>query len=331
MKAVIYTRKGNVATGALADPQPDDVEVLIRVRASGICHTDIDVLHGRYGEGTFPLVPGHEFAGEVVAIGGGVTNLAPGDRVVVDPNLSCGTCAACRRGRANLCGTLGAYGVTQNGGFAELCVVRASHAIPIGDMPFEMAALAEPMGCVLNGIGAVTPQAEDHALIYGAGPIGLLLAIALRTAGLKRISVADVDADRIALAESFGFDGVAVGSTALSGLRRGVNIAIDATGKTQVANGLVDMVANGGRVLFFGVCPPDEKITVSPHELFRRQITLAGTHSLNHNIPQALAAITAYGRGIANLVSHRVPLADVPAFLTGPVTGPRLKVQAVSE
>lgn len=331
MQAVLYTAKGDVTFATLPDPQPGEGEVLIHVRASGVCHTDIDVLHGRYGEGTFPLVPGHEFAGDVVALGDGVKNLNIGDRVVVDPNLSCGTCAACRKGRANLCETLGAYGVTQNGGFADYCIVRATHAFPVGDMPFDIAALAEPMGCVLNGIGAIAPQPEDHALIYGAGPIGLLLAIALRTAGVSRISVADVDDDRAALAETFGFDGLAVGSTALSSLRRNVDIVIDATGKTQVANGLIDMVANGGRALFFGVCPPDQQIAVSPHALFRRQITLAGTHSLNHNIPQALAAISAYGDGIANLISHRVPLSEISAFLNGSASGPRLKVQAIFE
>ena len=98
-------------------------------------------------------MPGHEYSGIVEEVGEAVTTVSVGDRVVVDPNVSCGHCRACRRGLRNLCETLQAYGVTANGGFAEQSVVSASNIVPIGDMPFNLAALAEPLGCVLNGIG----------------------------------------------------------------------------------------------------------------------------------------------------------------------------------
>lgn len=123
MKAVTYPAKGKVAFRDLAEPEPAAGEALIRVRAAGICHTDIDVLHARYGSGAFPLVPGHEFAGEIVALGPDVTGFAIDDRVVVDPNLSCGICRSCQRGRENLCVSLGAYGVSVNGGFAPFSTV----------------------------------------------------------------------------------------------------------------------------------------------------------------------------------------------------------------
>jgi threonine dehydrogenase-like Zn-dependent dehydrogenase len=330
MKAVNYPSAGSVALADLPDPEPGPGEALIAVHASGICHTDIDVLHARYGPGAFPVVPGHEDAGEVIGVGAGVTGVSVGDRVVVDPNISCGTCRACRQGMSNLCETLGAYGVTCNGGFAELSVVRVENLVPIGEMPYEIAALAEPMGCALNGVTAVAPDAGDEALIFGAGPIGLLIGMALKTRNLSQVTFADIDPNRLELAESFGFTSVAVGSAELAAMRHAKDLTVDATGNARVAAELIGYTANGGSCLFFGVCAPDARIEVAPFEIFRRQLTLAGTHSLNHNIPEALSAIRAYGPGIAGLVSHRLSLEEVAETLSGKAPSGSLKIQAVS-
>jgi 2-desacetyl-2-hydroxyethyl bacteriochlorophyllide A dehydrogenase len=328
MKAVVYTGKGRVAFRDLPNPQPQQGDVLLRVRTSGLCHTDIDVLHARYGDGAFPLVPGHEFAGEIVALGPDANGLSVGDRVVVDPNLSCGTCRACLRGRENLCASLGAYGVSSHGGFAEYVAVDARNLYPICDLPFDQAALAEPMGCVLNGVSALTPRPADEALIIGAGPIGLLLAIALRTRGVERITLSDIDLARLDLARTFGFDAIENGGTAMAARRRSMDICVDATGRADVAASLVDFTADGGSALFFGVCAPDARITISPFEVFRRQLRLLGTHSLNRNIPDALAAIRSHGPDIERLVSHRLPLAGIAEVIALGAPKGSLKIQA---
>lgn len=171
--------------GTMPDPVAGSGEVVIAVRASGICHTDIEVMRGNYGNSAFPIVPGHEYAGEIIALGAEVTGLKIGDRVVVDPNVECGRCAACRRGWAHLCETLGAYGVTVNGGFAEKSVVRSQAVHRIGQMSYGMAALAEPMGCVLNGLSPLDGRALDRVLIFGAGPMGLLMGMALKARGTR--------------------------------------------------------------------------------------------------------------------------------------------------
>lgn len=331
MKAVLYPAAGEVTLADLPDPAPGPGEAVVAVRASGLCHTDIDVLHARYGPGAFPVVPGHEFAGEVIALGSDVDGFSLGDRVVVDPNLSCGQCRACRQGMANLCETLGAYGVSCHGGFAERSVVRAANMVAIDDMPYEIAALAEPMGCVLNGVTAIAPAPEDNALIFGAGPIGLLIGMALKTRGLSRVSFADIDPKRLQLAESFGFSGVAVGSAELEKRRHGMDLTVDATGNAKVASELVSYTANGGSCLFFGVCAPEARIEIAPFEIFRRQLTLAGTHSLNHNIPDALAAIRAYGPEIGRLVSHRLSLDELAATLRAKAPAGSLKIQVVAD
>ena len=329
MDAINFPARNNVAFSTLPDPVAGPGEVVVSVRASGICHTDYEVLKANYGTGAFPVVPGHEYAGVIADIGPDVTGLSVGDRVVVDPNIECGMCRACLKGWAHLCETLGAYGVTTNGGFAELSVVKASAVCLIGDMDFSLAALAEPMGCVLNGVDAVHDASTDTALIFGAGPMGLLFANALKVRGTSEITFVDIDEARLDLAASFGFGAVASGSAEIGAYRQSVDLAVEATGVPQVANDLITYIANGGRGLFFGVCPSEARIEVSPFEVFRRQITLAGTHSLNHNIPDALRVIADSGADLRRVISHQASLQETSDILASKPPAGSLKVQAV--
>lgn len=327
MQAIVFEDRDVVTLKGLPDPKPAPGQVLIEVHASGICHTDIEVLRGNYGSSAFPLVPGHEYAGRVIDVGSDVRSHKVGDRVVVDPNLECGTCSACLRGWAHLCDGLGAYGVTCDGGFAEYSAVDADRAHSIGDMDYDMAALAEPLGCVLNGLEAGQAHRARSGLIFGAGPIGLLMAIGMRVFGIADVALVDIDDTRLDLAESFGFRGVPSRSDELAALHHGVDLVADATGVPAVAEKLTDYIANGGVGLFFGVCPSDARIAISPFDLFRRQITLAGSHSLNHNIPQSLDAIRSYGSDIRRLVSHRMPLSDIAGIFEGKAPDASLKIQ----
>ncbi|HEY9056072.1 MAG TPA: zinc-dependent alcohol dehydrogenase family protein [Aurantimonas sp.] len=331
MDAVTYEALDKAEYASIADPEPAADDLIIRMKASGICHTDIDILHGRYGSSRFPLVPGHEYAGEIVAKGVAVDGFAIGDHVVVDPNFHCGTCRPCRKGLTNLCENLGAYGVTRNGGFADYSAVNQKNIVGIGSLSFEVAALAEPVGCVLNGLGAVDIDRIENTLIFGAGPIGLLMALTLRTRGIADITMVDLDESRLALAETFQLNAIAAGSRDLEKYSRSMDLVVDATGVIAVAQGMIDYAANGGNVLFFGVCPPGKTIQVSPQEIFRRQLRLAGAHSLNHNIPEALETIAAIGPGISRLISHRLPLRDIVPFLGHERPSGSLKVMAVND
>jgi threonine dehydrogenase-like Zn-dependent dehydrogenase len=327
MKAVFFPARDEVTTGELPDPVPGPGEVLLRVRASGICHTDIEVKKGNYGTGTYPLVPGHEYAGEVLETGDGVTGLTTGDRVVVDPNLECGTCKACKRGWAHLCESLGAYGVTTDGGFGELSVVRADRLHQIGDMPFEMAALAEPLGCVLNGLRPVKGRIIERAAVFGAGPIGMLMGLALKARGVAEVNMVDLDESRLDLAEAQGLTGIAAGSASLEALSLSCDLAADATGVAAVVQSLTGYVANGGAALLFGVCSPDARVEVSPFEIFRRELTLYGTHSLNHNIPEALAVISDIGPSIQKVVTHRLDMPGIAEVMATHAPAGSMKVQ----
>ena len=331
MKAISFPVRDTVTLTDRPDPVAGPGQVVVEVKASGICHTDYEVLRANYGTGAFPLVPGHEYAGILVDIGTGVTGLSIGDRVAIDPNIECGRCAACARGWAHLCEALRAYGVTEDGGFAAFSAVHAGAVHPIGEMAFGQAALAEPMGCVLNGVDAVHDEHLERALIFGAGPMGLLMAIALAMRGVGEVALVDIDETRLALAENFGFRPLAAGSDDLARLHHGVDLAVDATGVPAVAQSLTGYIANGGKGLYFGVCPESSRIEISPFEVFRRQLTLAGTHSLNHNIPAALATIAEYGPRIAEVVSHRLSLDEVVQVLASKPPAGSLKVQAVRD
>ena len=327
MKAIVFTGKNEVSFTNLPDPKAGPGEVIIEVKASGICHTDYEVLKDNYGTGAFPVVPGHEYAGVVVEVGPDVNSVKTGDRIAVDPNIECGVCKACQRGWAHLCGNLGAYGVTTHGGFSELSLVKATAVCSVGDISFMQAALAEPMGCVLNGIDAVYEPWMDDALIFGAGPMGLLMGMALMTQGIQRVTFCDISESRLELAESFGFEVMASGSEATKMRQHSTDLAVEATGVAQVASELTSYISNGGKGLFFGVCPSDARIDVSPFDVFRRQLTLAGSHSLNHNIPQALDVISKLGDDIDRVVSHCEPLSMVSNFLDTKPTEGSLKVQ----
>ena len=320
MRAIQFKSSNLAQTVDLAVPSVGEGQVLIRVKSSGLCHTDIEILRGNYGNDAFPLVPGHEFSGVVEAVAADVKSVTTGQRVVIDPNISCGTCRSCKQGLYNLCEDLKAYGVTQDGGFAEYCVVAADHVHDIGNMDFELAALAEPLGCVLNGLAVAGVTGSKilplNSLVFGAGPIGLLLGLALKSAGVHDVAVADLNEHRLAFAQSLGFTAVMSGTPEVTKMMRSIDFVADATGIASVVESMIGLTADGGTAMVFGVCPPDARIAIGPFEFFRRQIKLVGSHSLNHNIPAALTMLARDNGTMARLVSDKLELKEILPFLS---------------
>ena len=188
----------------MPEPQCAPDEVIVRVASCGICGTDVHIYHDEYMS-EFPLIPGHEFSGEVVEVGGEVADLAVGDRVAVDPNLDCGHCDFCRSDEGNHCRNWQGVGITRPGGFVEYTAVpgRACYKLPEG-MTSEQAAFVEPLACVVFALGRMRPWPGDDALVFGSGPMGLLLLQALRHSGTSRVVMVDKQADRLALAQELG-------------------------------------------------------------------------------------------------------------------------------
>lgn len=320
MRAILFPARDTIEVTDLPEPQAGPGEVLIEVKASGLCHTDVEVLRGNYGTGAYPVVPGHEYGGVIAAVGAGVETVAIGDRVVVDPNLNCGSCWACAKGWVHLCDNLGAYGVTTHGGFAERSVVKADAVHSIGDMPFDIAALAEPIGCVLNGVDMAWQPHMRHPLIFGAGPMGLLLGLALQVRGVGDVTMFEPSEARRALAVSLGMSAVAPGDAALADMTQGVDLVADATGQAAVAS--------GGTFHMFGVCPQDARVEISPFDIFRRQLRIVGSHSLNRNIPESLDMLRDLEPKLSSLISHRITLDEMDAVFRDGLPDNALKLQA---
>src|SRR6266852_6159470 len=178
--------------------------LLLRVAASGICGTDPHILHGLY-PANLPLIPGHEYAGVVESVGDGVAAFVPGDHVAVDPNILCGVCDFCRRGKVHLCKNLVALGVNIPGGFAEFCVVPVSQAFKIPkSLPLAHAALAEPVACCLRGVDLAGITSGDRVVIFGAGPMGAIILQLARMQGASQVIVIDPQEGRRRRAEALG-------------------------------------------------------------------------------------------------------------------------------
>ena len=289
-------------------------DVLIKVRAAGICGTDLHIFKGEY-EAVYPLIPGHEFSGEVVAVGANVRNFKVGDRVTADPNIPCNRCASCQRNEPNQCKNLQAIGVTRSGGFAEYVVAPEGNVFSIGDLSYSAAALIEPLACVVWGIKRVDVQAGDSALVFGAGPMGVLVAQALKQAGAARVVVTDVVPWRLELAERLGAtETVVVDEKQVAVLRSlepdGYDIVVDATGIPAVLEGTFAYAKARGKVWVFGVTPIGTYVKFPAYEVFRRDLQIIGSFAVNRTFPQAITLIQSGSIQVEPLISHQLPLSD---------------------
>jgi 2-desacetyl-2-hydroxyethyl bacteriochlorophyllide A dehydrogenase len=331
MKAVVIDRPGLVRVDDVPDPEIGPRDVLIRVRACGICGTDLHIIDGEFPPTTYPIIPGHEFGGEVVDRGSAVTGVAIGDRVGVDPTLNCGACYFCQRGMGNLCERWNAVGVGSHpGGFAELVAVPERCVYPISaTMTFAEAALIEPISCVVRGFDRLQPRIGETFLVYGAGPMGLLNAQLARSYGASLVALIDVNESRLARArDEFGFSHVA---TALDQLRplapRGFDNVIEATGKTKVAERAIDAVIRRGKLLLFGVCPPGETAAYDAFKIYNEEITILGSMAVLNSYGPAVAIVAAGAVDGAKMVTHTLPLDGFPEAVAIARSGAGLKVQ----
>lgn len=316
MRAAVFTAPDALEMRDAPDPEPGPGEVAIRVERAGMCATDIHIYRGEY-TARYPLVPGHELAGVVESVGDGVSGLSTGDRVAVDPNVYCGRCVFCRRQRNNHCLDFNAIGVTRDGGFAELVRIPAANVYGIGELSFAEAAFIEPVACAVYGIRRARVEPGDEVLVFGAGPIGLILAQLALRGGASRVSVVDLSAARLELAERLGATPVLGGDDAE--LRRivphGFDLAIDATGVPSVVERLFGHTTAGGRVLLFGVCPRESRITVDPFEIYHRDLEVYGSFSLCYTFDPALKLLASGAVDVGPLISHTLPLEEFGAAL----------------
>lgn len=332
MQAASIVAPGEVRIVEAAEPQPGPGDVLIAVAATGICGTDLHIFHGEY-EAVYPIIPGHEFSGTVAAVGEGVKRYRVGDRVTADPNIPCNRCPACQRNEPNQCEDLHAVGVTQNGAFAQYVLAPVGNVFPIGDLSFAAAALVEPLACVVWGLKRVQIQPGDSVLIFGAGPMGSLIVQAVRHSGAAQTVVTDIDASRLQRAAAFGATAaVPAGDDQGRQLRalapRGFNVVADVTGRPEVLERAFEYVRPRGKVWVFGVCPPEARVSFSPYQVFRKDLSIIGSFAVSRTFQESIALIQTGAIRVEPLISHRLPLAEFREALELAERAPdRMKVQ----
>ncbi|MGW5644477.1 zinc-dependent alcohol dehydrogenase family protein [Saccharopolyspora sp. NPDC003752] len=327
MRAAIIDQPGSIRVGDVPDPKPGDGQLVIKVGACGICGTDLHIADGHFPPTPYPIVPGHEFAGEVVEIGAEVPGAwKAGDRVAVDPSLFCGYCTPCRSGHGNLCANWNATGDTVDGAFAEYVAVPAATCYRMPDeMTWQQGALVEPVSCAVHGVRQIGVEAGERFLVVGAGTMGLLMQQLLQRGG-AHVTVVDRNEARLGRASKLG--AVAVG-TDVAELDERFDAAVDCTGAAPAIEAAFDSLRRGGRLLVFGVAPEEARVSLSPFRIYNDEIKIVGSMAVLNSFGAALNLVASGAIDTAALLTDTLPLEEFPAALDLMRSGAGLKVQVL--
>jgi L-iditol 2-dehydrogenase len=327
MKAARLFAPGDLRLADMPDPVPAPGEIVIRVEAAGICGTDRHLFKGEF-PCTPPVTLCHEFSGIVTDANG--SDIAPGTRVTVDPNIPCGACDFCRKGRPNLCARNVAIGLSRDGGFAPLAAVPAHRAIALpATLDPLHGALAEPLACTLHGIDIGAPRPGERAIIIGGGVIGLL-ALQLCIAAGAEVLLLTRNAAKRALAEQLGARATApTDDAALTHWPDGADLVVECAGVADTVAMAPRLTRTGGRIVLLGVLPKGLAVPVEPFDLLFREISLLPAF-INPFTQTRAAALIASGQiDVAPLITRVIPLADVPALVAHDPDPTDVKVIAV--
>jgi len=325
MRALVLSAYKQLDLVDLPAPQPAADELLIRIKACGICGSDVHGFDGSTGRRIPPIVMGHEAAGVVEAVGSAVQKFREGDRVTFDSTVYCGKCFFCQRGEVNLCDNREVIGVStpmfrRMGAFAEYVVVPARIAYHLPEsLPFSHAALIEAVSVAVHAVALTTVRPEDTAVVVGAGMIGLLTLQAVRAAGARNVFVLDVDDTRLELARSLGatetFNSSQSDATAQIAERtsgRGAAIALECVGISDTVRLAIDSVRKGGAVTLVGNVAP--KVELALQSVVTRQIRLQGSCASSGEYPECISMMARGAIRVESLVSAVAPLEDGAAW-----------------
>jgi len=331
MKAILFKSPNNFEVAECPVPELGDYDILIKVGACGICGTDIHILRGEHIV-KFPVIPGHEFAGEVVDIGSKVSNVKVGDRVTVDPNIVDQTCFFCRRGEIHLCENLTAIGVNFDGGFAEYCRVPALQAYKVPDgVSTEEAAMAEPIACCIHGIDRAQIKAGDRVVILGAGSVGLIMTQLARMVGAAFILVSEPNSEKRLAAARLGADALVdpakddVRSEVLKATTVGADVVIESAGRPETAALSWSLARRGGRVLQFGMVSPENTISIPPYDIYYKELTVCGSFVNPHTHSRAIQLLASGRIEVATLITHKYPLEEAAEAFETSLGGSAIK------
>ncbi len=311
MRAAVYEGEGRLVVKDLPEPVPADDEVLIGVEACGICGSDVQIISVPPGHpSTPPVVVGHEFVGRIRAVGSAVRDVAVGSRVVVDPDPKCGACEPCRTGRPANCTNIVALGVYRDGALAERVTAPANSVYPIAEsVPATLAALVEPLACVVNGTNRAAIRPGETAIVFGAGAIGCLFIAVFKASGAARIVAVEPSEHRAPVARAVGADEVvtpddwaARRSELVPG---GADVVVDAVG--SVLPQAIEAAGMGARVVMFGM-NGNARPAVHQVEIVEKGLTIMGSYISNFTFPAAIRLVESGQLNLAPMISATIPL-----------------------
>jgi len=315
MKAAVITKAHEVAIQERETPSPGPGEALVRIRAVGICGSDLHVYEGSHPAVKFPHIPFHEMSGEVAVAGAGVDDLQKGRHVVVEPVIECGKCYSCRIGIPHNCFHLQFRGIHVDGGGQEFMVVPRRKLYPVpNDWPHDKAALAEPLGIGLESAKIAGLIPGDTVAILGAGPIGLAILLAVKK-GNHRTLIFDVLEPCLERARALGADEAVnlLETDPLEAVRdftgaEGANVVFEASGQKSNFPLALEAVSICGRVVVVGLIM--QEVPLVPFTLIRKHVSLLGTRNSNM-IPNAIELLKDRPEIPSYFIFHRLPINDV--------------------
>jgi len=319
MKAAVLHGIRDLRVEDVPKPKISTDEVLIEVKATGICGTDVHMYKGEW-KTSMPIILGHEFSGVIADLGRDIKDLNVRDHVVAEPNIVCGTCHFCRMSERNyFCENLEATGVTVNGAFSEYVKIKGRNVYKISeDLSFDEAALIEPLACCVRGIDQSGMKAGDAVAIVGAGPVGLILLQLVRMSGASMVIQTDMEETRLGLAKTLGAD-YAINirrEDPVEAVNRltggyGVDVSIEAVGSPKAITQAMMVTRRGGRLNIFGVSPQDAVWEVKPFDLYDKELTITTSYRSPFTFERAVQIATSGRVKLKPLISHIFRLEDI--------------------
>ena len=335
MKASRFLGNKTFAVTDLPTPHAGPGELVLRNQVCGVCGTDVHIYHGEPGSTDVnpPVVLGHEYSGEVVEVGEGVTGFAVGDHVTVDPNIYCGHCAYCQNGKKQLCPSMEAIGVTRDGGFAQYSRIPASQAFKLEPtVPWEAAAMAEPLACCLHGIDLAGIQVGDKVCVVGGGAIGLLMVQLAKLSGASQIVLSEPNEKRRQVGLQLGAnaaldptrpDAQEVFAQVLDG---GANVVIECVGNVPAVKSAFQFAGKGATVLLFSVPKVDATFDLPLFDVYKKELTIKGSFVNPDTHARAVALINSGKVDFGPIITHRFPLDQLPEAIAMQMSDASIKV-----
>ena len=335
MKASRFLGNKTFAVTDLPTPHAGPGELVLRNQVCGVCGTDVHIYHGEPGSADVnpPVVLGHEYSGEVVEVGEGVTGFAVGDHVTVDPNIYCGHCAYCQNGKKQLCPSMEAIGVTRDGGFAQYSRIPASQAFKLEPtVPWEAAAMAEPLACCLHGIDLAGIQVGDKVCVVGGGAIGLLMVQLAKLSGASQIVLSEPNEKRRQVGLQLGAN-AAIDPTRPDSqeafaqvLDGGANVVIECVGNVPAVKSAFQFAGKGATVLLFSVPKVDATFDLPLFDVYKKELTIKGSFVNPDTHARAVALINSGKVDFDPIITHRFTLDQLPEAIAMQMSDASIKV-----